>query len=96
MVKTVQILRRFQLQLSPDQYTLYTTEVPAYRFQEPMIWGLSFGHLKTEHVTKARIYTKVNETGESRCTFMATRRFIVYIDSRTLFMEYRIRDPGLA
>ena len=49
MVKTVLILRRFQLHVSPDQYTLYTTEIPALSlYQAPMIWGLSFGHLRMD------------------------------------------------
>ena len=55
--------KTISITVSPDQYTLYTTEIPALSFAGTYDLGTEFRALKDGSVTKARIYTKVNETG---------------------------------
>jgi ligand-binding sensor domain-containing protein len=46
-----------------DRYTLYTTEIPAKLMTGTYDLGTEFRALKDGYVTKARLYTNVNETG---------------------------------
>ena len=61
-----------------------------------MILGTEFQALKDGYVTKARIYTSVNEGGNHTVRLWQRNGSFLHINIRTLYMEYYIRNPGLA